>query len=81
MKEIQKEEGQEESLNLYDLLVETDVSGLSDYLSLSIENLGEDTRVTVTTVEDAPVTYSSMLNGVSISDLQHVVDVGVDPIA
>ncbi|MCK5890008.1 MAG: hypothetical protein KAG19_08695 [Methylococcales bacterium] len=81
MKEIQKEEGQEESLNLYDLLVETDVSGLSDYLSLSIENLGEDTRVTVTTVEDAPVTYSSMLSGVSISDLQHVVDVGVDPIA
>ena len=72
----QTENKQEESLNLQDLLIDEKTDGLSDYLSLSIENLGEDTRVSVTTVEDNPVTYSSTLSGVSFTDLQYLVDSG-----
>ena len=39
----QTENKQEESLNLHDLLIDEKTDGLSDYLSLSIESLGEDT--------------------------------------
>ena len=72
----QTENKQEESLNLQDLLIDEQKDELSDYLSLSIENLGEDTRVSITTVEDNPVTYSSTLSGVSFTDLQYLVDSG-----
>ena len=72
----QTENKQEESLNLQDLLIDEQTDELSDYLSLSIENLGEDTRVSITTVEDNPVTYSSTLSGVSFTDLQYLVDSG-----
>ncbi len=67
-----------ESLNLHDLLIDEQSDGLSEYLSLSIENLGTDTKVSVTTVEDNPITYSSTLTGVSFSDLQYLVDGDVD---
>lgn len=77
----QTENKQEESLNLQDLLIDEQTDGLSDYLSLSIENLGEDTRVSVTTVEDNPVTYSSTLSGVSFTDLQYLVDEGSDSVS
>ncbi|MFW5443694.1 MAG: type I secretion C-terminal target domain-containing protein [Methylococcaceae bacterium] len=69
---------QEVTLNLQDLLVDEKTDDLSHYLSLSIENLGESTRVSVTTVEDNPITYSSTFNGVSFSDLQHLVDASWD---
>ena len=75
------ENKQEETLNLQDLLVDEQTDGLSDYLSLSIENLGEDTIVSVTTVEDNPITYSATLNGVSFTDLQYLVDVNIDPVS
>ena len=69
---------QEESLNLHDLLVDDQADVLSEYLSLSIETLGEDTKVSVTTVEDNPTTYSSTLSGVSFTDLQYLVDGNID---
>ena len=72
----QTENKQEESLNLQDLLIDEQKDELSDYLSLSIESLGEDTRVSLTTVEDNPITYSSTLSGVSFTDLQYLVDSG-----
>ena len=72
----QTENKQEESLNLQDLLIDEQKDELSDYLSLSIESLGEDTRVSLTTVEDNPITYSSTLSGVSFNDLQYLVDSG-----
>ncbi|MCF6250594.1 MAG: type I secretion C-terminal target domain-containing protein [Methylococcaceae bacterium] len=78
MTDKQIENKQEESLNLQDLLIDEKADGLSEYLSLSIENLGENTRVSVTTVEDNPVTYSSTLNGVLFSDLQQLIDVNLD---
>ena len=68
------ENKQHEPLNLQDLLVDEQANEISDYLSLSIENIGEDTRVIITTVEDTPTTYSSTLSGISFSDLQYLVD-------
>lgn len=74
----QKDNNQEKSLNLHDLLVDEKANELSEYLSLSLENLGKDTIVTVTTVEDLPITYSTTLNGISISNLQCMVDGEID---
>ena len=68
----QTESKQEESLNLQDLLIDEQTDELSDYLSLSIENLGVDTKVTVTTIGDNPITYSSTLSGLSFTDLQYL---------
>lgn len=75
-----EENSHETALSLQDLLVDEKEDELSEYLSLSIENLGSDTLVTVTTVEDSPITYSTTLNGVSISSLQYLVDGEVDTI-
>ena len=65
----QTENKQKESLNLQDLLIDEQANVLSDYLSLSIENMGEDTKVTFTTIEDNPIKYSTTLSGVSFSGL------------
>ncbi|MCK5120779.1 MAG: type I secretion C-terminal target domain-containing protein [Methylococcales bacterium] len=75
------ENTEEESLNLQDLLVDEQTDVLSEYLSLSIESLGEDTKVSVTTVEDNPTTYSSILSGVAVVDLQYLVDGNTDLIS
>jgi len=69
-----KDGSHDESLNLHDLLIDEQSDVLSEYLSLSIENLGNDTKVSVTTVEENPITYSSTLTGVSFTDLQYLVD-------
>lgn len=63
-----------EALNLQDLLVDDQADLLSDYLSVSIESLTEGTKVSVTTVEDSPTTYSSTLSAVTVADLQYLVD-------
>ena len=76
----QTENKQEESLNLHDLLIDEKTDGLSDYLSLSIENLGEDTRVSVSTVENTPLTYSSTFSDVSFTDLRFLVDANIDSV-
>ena len=78
MKDEQTENKQEETLDLKDLLLDEKTDVLSDYLSVSIESLGEDTKVSVTTVENNPTTYSSTLSGVSFTDLQFLVDVNTD---
>lgn len=65
----QTENKQKESLNLQDLLIDEQANVLSDYLSLSIENMGEDTKVTFTTIEDNPIKYSTTLSGVSFIGL------------
>jgi len=60
---------QQRVLDLQDLLIDEQTDVLTEYLSLSIENIGSDTKVSITTVEDIPTTYSSMLSGVSVTDL------------
>jgi len=63
-----------DALNLQDLLVDDQADLLSDYLSVSIESLSEGTKVSVTTVEDNPTTYSSTLSSLAVTDLQYLVD-------
>ena len=72
---------EKETLNLQDLLVDDLADELSDYLSVSIQSLGGDTKVSVTTVEDSPVTYTAMINGVSLTDMQFLVDAKSDIVA
>lgn len=78
MKDEKIDNNQEGMLDLKDLLVDEQADELSKYLSLSIENLGDDTLVSVTTVESNPTTYSSTLVGVSFNDLHFVMDENVD---
>jgi hypothetical protein len=61
---------EKESLSLNDLLIDEKANILSDYLSLSITNLGADTQVSVTTTDAEPVTYTSIIYGVASLDLQ-----------
>ncbi len=68
-------DSEQTTLDLQDLLVDEGNDVLSDYLSISIETLGDGTKVSVTTVEDQPATYSSVLTGVTLSDLHCLVDV------
>ncbi len=65
---------EQETLNLQDLLVDDQADLLSDYLSVSLESLSEGTKVSVTTVEDNPITYSSTLSSLAVTDLQYLVD-------
>ncbi len=75
---INENDNQADSLNLQDLLEDDETDVLSEYLSLSIKTDGEDTKVSVTTVEDNPTTYSSLLVGVSCHDLQSLLEVNID---
>tara|TARA_R110002074_G_scaffold145034_2_gene293419 strand:- start:48533 stop:48769 length:237 start_codon:yes stop_codon:yes gene_type:complete len=66
------------TLDLQDLLVDESNNVLSNYLSLSMEYLSDGTKVSVTTVEAEPATYSSTLTGVTITDLHCLLDVPVE---
>ncbi len=70
----EQKRNRDEALNLYDFLVDEKLNKLSEYLSLSIEAKGEGTIVSVTTVEGIPTTYSSVLNGLSITGLQDLMN-------
>lgn len=61
---------EKQSLSLQDLLDDQQDDILSDYVSLSLNNQGGNTRVSVTTVEDTPITYLETLWGVSLTDLR-----------
>ena len=78
MSKQQQESNQEASLNLYDLLVDEKSNELSEYLSLSLKTLGSDTKVSITTVEDSPTTYSSIFNDISITGLQNLENSNMD---
>jgi len=66
---------EQETLDLQDLLVDETNDVLSDYVSISLESVSEGTKVSVTTVEDQPATYSSTLIGITLTDLHCLVDV------
>ncbi|PHS72880.1 MAG: hypothetical protein COB22_03045 [Cycloclasticus sp.] len=69
---------EQDTLDLQDLLVDEGKDVLSKYLSISLETLGQDTKVSVTTVEDEPATYSSTLTGVTLTDLHCLIDIPTD---
>lgn len=57
-------------LNLHDLLTDEHSDVLSEYLTVSVTNDGQDTRLTVATTEESPTAYSSVFYGVAADDLQ-----------
>lgn len=63
----------QQTFNLQDLLLAEQANLLTEYLSLSIENLGPDTKVSVTTVEEIPTIYSAMFSNVLFSDLNYLI--------
>jgi hypothetical protein len=65
---------QGESLDLRDLLDDSQTQELSDYLTISISNDGQNTTVKVTTIDDHPDTYSDVLYGVAATNLQMLLD-------
>ena len=68
---------EQETLGLQDLLEDGTNDVLSDYLSISLEPVSEGTKVSVTTVEDQPAVYSSTLVGVTLTDLNCLIDVQI----
>lgn len=73
-----KTNNEQDSLDLQDLLVDGSTDVLSDYLSISLEPLSDGTKVNVTTVEDQPATYSSTLTGVTLINLDCLIDVPIE---
>jgi len=67
-----------DSLDLQDLLSDESNDVLSEYVSISLESMASGTKVSVTTVEDQPATYASILQGVTLTDLHCLVDVPID---
>jgi len=67
-----------EALDLQDLLLDESSDVLSDYVFISLEPVSEGMRVSVTTVEDQPVTYSATLTGMTLTDLHCLVEVSID---
>ena len=65
-----------DSLDLHDLLIDEQADLLSEYLSVSIENISEGIKVSVTTVEEIPITYSSTLTAINVIDFQYLIDSG-----
>jgi hypothetical protein len=57
-------------LSLNDLLIDAETDALSDYLALSISRDGADARISVTTTDADPTTYSSVFAGIQEIDLQ-----------
>lgn len=62
-----------DSLSLKDLLDEQCAANLSEYLSLSVTRMDEDTRISFTTTGNEPVTYATVISAVSAVDLQSLV--------
>jgi hypothetical protein len=60
----------QETLSLQDLLIDAESDALSDYLALSISLDGQDAKISVTTTDADPTTYSSVLSGIQEVDLQ-----------
>lgn len=57
------------TLDLNDLLLDENNDALSDYLRVSISNDGHGATVTVSTVDEHPVVYSSVFHGSTATDL------------
>lgn len=61
------------ALALEDLLLAQSDNGLSDYLALSLSDCGDHTKVSITTTDIEPVSYSAFIHITAPLDLQSVV--------
>lgn len=60
------------TLDLKDLLLDESNDVLSDYLRVSITNDGQAATVTVSTVDEHPVVYTSVFYGSTATDLSEM---------
>jgi len=60
----------QETLSLQDLLIDAESNALSDYLALSLSRDGIDARISISTTDAEPTTYTSVFSGVHEIDLQ-----------
>ena len=67
-----KTDQNQEALDFYDLLVDEKTDELSEYLSISVSNDGNNTKVSVATVEDVPTVYSNTFDGFAAPDLKTI---------
>jgi hypothetical protein len=67
-------QNQAETLDLRDLMDDLQSQDLSEYLTISVSNDGQNTTVSVSTIEDHPETYSAILYGVTATSLQMLLD-------
>ena len=70
------DDNSDKALSLQDLLVDDNVGILSEYLSVSLENVTKGTKISVTTVEDTPTIYTTTLSSVSVT--HYLLDGGGD---
>ncbi|MCQ8180817.1 hypothetical protein NP603_06840 [Methylomonas sp. SURF-1] len=61
------------ALSLDDFLASQAEAALSDYLSLSLSSEGEFTKISVTTIDPEPVTYSVLIPAEAAPDWRSVV--------
>lgn len=61
------------ALTLAELLATGRNAPLSDYLSLSLSDCGHYTKISLTTTDAEPVTYSALLTDAAQTDLQSLV--------
>lgn len=61
---------QVEALDLRDLLVDAETDSISEYLTVSVSNDGHNTTVSFTTTDAHPETYTTVLYGITASNLQ-----------
>lgn len=62
------------ALDLRDLLVDVESRNLSEYLTVSVSNDGQNTTVSFTTTNTHPETYTTVFYGVAASNLQMLLD-------
>ncbi len=62
----------QQSLDLNDLLHDDYHKRLSEHLRVSVSNDGQNTCVSVSTVDDNPVVYSSVFYGSKATDLPEI---------
>ena len=61
------------ALALEDLLLPQSENGLSDYLALSLSDCGDHTKVSITTTDSEPLSYSAFIHIHTPLDLKSVV--------
>ena len=60
----------DKTLDLGDLLIDQRDDPLSEYSILSFTNEGQDTKLTITTVEEQPIVYTAVISGVNVESLR-----------
>jgi len=61
-----------EMLDFFDLLLDDNQDELNDYVSIKVSNHGNQTKISVKTIEEVPSIYTTTVNGVNAQDLKSI---------